>query len=193
MAEAVNHATLVEGIGSFESERVGGRDRRGRSPDLPGRSRHTQAAEALQVWLAGRRGAPTDPLFSSLRGGPSLPPGRQARLHCPVELPSLDNKTVTPHVLWHSGAMQLLAVGTDPLVIALRLGHENIESRTSTFTSISASRNEPWIAPHQGNPVPRGGTVCLLSSSGRRQGGTGGCRRCLGRLGPAAKLAPRTR
>jgi site-specific recombinase XerD len=42
--------------------------------------------------------------------------------------PSLDKKHVTPHVLRHSNAMELLQSGVDPTVIALWLGHESVET-----------------------------------------------------------------
>jgi integrase/recombinase XerD len=44
--------------------------------------------------------------------------------HCP----SLNDKHLTPHVLRHTAAMQLLHSGVDISVIALWLGHENIET-----------------------------------------------------------------
>jgi integrase len=42
--------------------------------------------------------------------------------------PSLKRKTVTPHVLRHTAAMELLLCGIDPTVIALWLGHESVET-----------------------------------------------------------------
>ena len=42
--------------------------------------------------------------------------------------PSLKKKRVTPHVLRHSAAMQLLQNGVDRTVIALWLGHESVET-----------------------------------------------------------------
>jgi site-specific recombinase XerD len=42
--------------------------------------------------------------------------------------PTLRGKRVTPHVLRHSAAMQLLQNGVDRTVIALWLGHESVES-----------------------------------------------------------------
>ena len=42
--------------------------------------------------------------------------------------PSLNAKTVTPHVLRHTAAMRLLTAGIDVTVIALWLGHESIET-----------------------------------------------------------------
>jgi integrase len=45
--------------------------------------------------------------------------------------PTLKGKRVTPHVLRHSAAMQLLQNGVDRTVIALWLGPESVESKTS--------------------------------------------------------------
>jgi site-specific recombinase XerD len=93
----------------------------------------TQACGVLRVWLTERRGEPADPLFPSRRHGPlsrdavALLLAKHAHVaaqHCP----SLKNKTVTPHVLRHTCAMSLLAVGVDITVIALWLGHEGIET-----------------------------------------------------------------
>ena len=42
--------------------------------------------------------------------------------------PSLASKHVTPHVLRHSAAMELLQAGVDRTVIAMWLGHESIET-----------------------------------------------------------------
>ncbi len=41
---------------------------------------------------------------------------------------SLNKKRVTPHVLRHTAAMQLLQSGVDPMIIAIWLGHESIET-----------------------------------------------------------------
>ncbi|MGE5764657.1 MAG: tyrosine-type recombinase/integrase [Mycobacterium leprae] len=42
--------------------------------------------------------------------------------------PSLQNKTVTAHVLRHTTAMRLLHAGIDTSVIALWLGHVSVET-----------------------------------------------------------------
>jgi integrase/recombinase XerD len=42
--------------------------------------------------------------------------------------PSLANKRVTPHVLQHSAAVDLLHHGVDQTVIALWLGHESVQT-----------------------------------------------------------------
>jgi integrase/recombinase XerD len=87
----------------------------------------------LRTWLAERQGAPEDPLFPTRRGG-SLSPDAVAWLlakHARTaahDCPSLARKHVTPHVLRHTSAMMLRAVGVDLSVIALWLGHESIDS-----------------------------------------------------------------
>jgi integrase len=53
--------------------------------------------------------------------------------------PSLKRKRVTPHVLRHTAAMELLQAGVDTTVIALWLGHESVET-TTTSTSRPISR-----------------------------------------------------
>jgi integrase/recombinase XerD len=45
-----------------------------------------------------------------------------------VACPTMAAKKVTPHVLRHSSAMELLAAGVDTSVIALWLGHEHIQT-----------------------------------------------------------------
>jgi integrase len=93
----------------------------------------TQACGVLRVWLSERRGAPGAPLFPSRRRGP-LSRDAVALLvakHTAAatqRCPSLDTKTVSPHVLRHTCAMSLLAAGIDISVIALWLGHEGVET-----------------------------------------------------------------
>jgi site-specific recombinase XerD len=42
--------------------------------------------------------------------------------------PTLATKTITPHVLRHTAAMRLLHAGVDTTVIALWLGHEQVQT-----------------------------------------------------------------
>jgi integrase/recombinase XerD len=92
-----------------------------------------QGAQALKTWLAERRGTAAEPLFPSLRRGPlsrdavALLLSKHAKAAART-CRSLATKDVTPHVLRHTCAMQLLAAGIDVTVIALWLGHEQIES-----------------------------------------------------------------
>jgi hypothetical protein len=52
-------------------------------------------------------------------------------------------KSVTMHVLRHSAAMRLLHAGIDTSVIALWLGHENVE--TTLCMPIWRSRSAHWL------------------------------------------------
>jgi integrase/recombinase XerD len=91
------------------------------------------SVQALTTWLAERDGAGTDPAFCTTKGT-ALSRDAIARMltkhaataaeHCT----SLRAKTVTPHTLRHSAAMQLLQAGVDITVIALWLGHESTQT-----------------------------------------------------------------
>ena len=68
-----------------------------------------------------------------MHGGSLSPDAVQRLLARHVETakqrcPSLDRKRITPHVLRHSAAMELLQAGVDCSVIALWLGHESIKT-----------------------------------------------------------------
>ena len=91
----------------------------------------TDAVTALRGWLRERNGGPTESLFPNARGGSLSHDGvayllakhvAAARQRCA----SLRSKRVTPHVLRHSTAMDLLQHGVDRSVIALWLGHESV-------------------------------------------------------------------
>jgi integrase/recombinase XerD len=87
----------------------------------------------LRAWIRERRGTPDAPLFPSVRGGQLSRDAVERLLNKHVaaaiqRCPSLHDKTITPHVLRHSTAMQLLHAGVDTSVIALWLGHESIRS-----------------------------------------------------------------
>lgn len=93
----------------------------------------TEVCAVLRVWLAERRGAPDEAVFPSRRGGQLSSDAVAALVNRHTRTaaracPSLLAKTVTPHVLRHTCAMRLLAVGIDTSVIALWLGHEGVET-----------------------------------------------------------------
>ena len=78
-------------------------------------------------------GADNEPLFVSNRGDRLSRDAveRIVRKHAEmasITCSTLKGKRVTPHVLRHSAAMQLLQNGVDRTVIALWLGHESVES-----------------------------------------------------------------
>ena len=89
--------------------------------------------EVLGNWLKERRGTASDPLFPTMRGDVM---SRDALEHLVKRhiktasrtCPSLVGKQVSPHVLRHSTAMDLLHHGIDQAVIALWLGHETVET-----------------------------------------------------------------
>lgn len=87
----------------------------------------------LTAWLRERNGQPGDPLFSTARGR-ALSRDAIERLvarHVHTaqgRCPSLKRKRVSPHVLRHTAAMELLGHGVDRAVIALWLGHESVET-----------------------------------------------------------------
>ncbi len=87
----------------------------------------------LRTWLAELQGRPSDPVFPTTSGTPLSHDGLQYLLnkHLAVasrQCPSLAIKHVTPHVLRHTLAMDLLHHGVDRSVIALWLGHESVET-----------------------------------------------------------------
>jgi site-specific recombinase XerD len=66
--------------------------------------------------------------------------------------PSLTKKRVTPHVLRHTLAMQLLQSGIDRSVIALWLGHESVET-TQIYLDANLALKEQVLA----KAAPNGG------------------------------------
>jgi len=63
----------------------------------------------------------------------------------------LANKSVSPHVLRHSTAMHLLQSGVDLAVIALWLGHENLQTTNVYITADLASKEK---ALEKLEPIP---------------------------------------
>jgi len=89
--------------------------------------------KSLDVWLQERGGTDNDPLFPSYRGSKLSRDAleqivRRHTLSATKSCPSLKGKRVSPHVLRHSTAMELLQHGVDQSVIALWLGHESVET-----------------------------------------------------------------
>lgn len=93
-----------------------------------------QTATVLADWQIECQPDPDDPVFPSRRQRSRLSTDGIAAIvarHVTTAAerrPSIDSKNVTPHVLRHTCAMPLLAVGVDITVIALWLGHENVET-----------------------------------------------------------------
>ena len=132
--------------------RVLGKGRKERSTPL---SRPT--AEVLRAWLREIESGDDAIVFASARGTRLSADGAQyllakhvarARQSCQ----SLRDKHVTPHVLRHTAAMELLQAGVERTVIALWLGHESIET-TQIYLDANlqikqAALNK--VEPHEG-------------------------------------------
>lgn len=119
-------SSVVFGKGAYV--RCVGKGRKERCTPI---TRHVSAV--LQAWLAELPREDGNALFPTIHGGRLSADAVQyavakyvtvARPHCP----SLTHKRVTPHVLRHTAAMELLQAGVDPSVIALWLGHESVQS-----------------------------------------------------------------
>jgi integrase/recombinase XerD len=88
---------------------------------------------AMRAWLAETQAAGLDLVFTSLRGGRLSGDAVQRLLtkytkHAAAPQASLRAKHVTPHTLRHTTAVRLLQAGVDRTVIALWLGHEQVET-----------------------------------------------------------------
>ena len=90
-------------------------------------------ASMLNSWLNERNGQQSDPLFPNARGGRLSRDGveyilRKHTLSATQNCASLKKKRISPHVLRHTAAMELLQHGVDRSVIALWLGHETLDT-----------------------------------------------------------------
>jgi len=109
-----------------------------------------QAVRVLKAWLAEPRRGAGDTVFPNARGGRLSADGVQYLLakHVAVaqqRCPSLEQKRVTPHVLRHTAAMELLQAGVDRSVIALWLGHESVET-TQMYLDADLALKEQVLA-----------------------------------------------
>ena len=92
-----------------------------------------QTCHALRAWLKEADQGGSTRLFPNVHGGGLSADAVQRLLarHVGTAMalcPSLGRKRVTPHVLRHTAAMELLQAGVDCSVIALWLGHESIKT-----------------------------------------------------------------
>jgi site-specific recombinase XerD len=115
-------------LGTGAHVRVIGKGRKERCTPLTAHAR-----SVLQAWLKEPARYGASALFPNMHGGRLSADSVQSLLAKYVQVArerctSLKSKRVSPHVLRHSAAMELLQAGVDCSVIALWLGHECIET-----------------------------------------------------------------
>ncbi len=140
----LNCADLTLGSGAYV--RCRGKGRKERATPI---TKDTQAV--LKAWTRERAGGPDCPLFPA-RNGQRLSRGaverRVAKYRPQAEetRPTIRRKRLTPHVLRHTNAMDLLQQGIDPVVIALWLGHEDVRTTYSIYLHADMSIKERALA-----------------------------------------------
>jgi site-specific recombinase XerD len=142
-------------LGNGAHVRCVGKGRRARCTPL-----RKEAVAALRAWMRERNGQPAEVLFPNARGLPLSHDGLDYLLSKHVAIArsqcaSLVKKRVTPHVLRHSLAMDLLQHGVDRSVIALWLGHESMET-TQVYLHANLELKEQALAktePFKGRPA----------------------------------------
>ena len=115
-------------VGAGAHVRCDGKGRKERCTPL-----RRDTVKVLEAWLRERRGGDDQPLFPTMRGDRLSRDAlehlvRRHTLTASAPCPSLASKRVSPHILRHSTAMELLQHGVDQSVIALWLGHESVET-----------------------------------------------------------------
>jgi integrase/recombinase XerD len=140
-------------LGSGAHVRCVGKGRKSRCTPL-----RKDTVLVLRSWLRERQGLPGEPVFPTTRGTALSHDALQYMLdkHLPVarrNCPSLTRKRVTPHVLRHTLAMDLLHHGADQAVIALWLGHESPET-TSIYLHADMQLKERALANTTAKKVP---------------------------------------
>ena len=119
---------------------------------------HKDTVTVLRSWLRERHGKSGEPAFPTTRGTALSHDALQYMLdkHVPAarrQCPSLARKRVTPHVLRHALAMDLLHHGAGQTVIALWLGHESPET-TSIYLHADMQLKERALAHATTKKVP---------------------------------------
>src|SRR5215831_8639092 len=129
LSEIINLRRVDTVLGSGAHLRCFGKGRKERCTPLT-----KEARTVLRAWFKEpSRSINPDIVFPNARGGKLSPDGVQYILAKHVvtakqTCPSLSTKRVSPHVLRHAAAMELLQGGVDRSVIALWLGHESVET-----------------------------------------------------------------
>jgi len=91
------------------------------------------AVRIMKTWLLALPNMEEDVLFPTIRGNRLSADSVQYLVkkhaaNASIQCPSLKQKHVTPHVLRHTAAMELLSAGVDTTIIAMWLGHESTQT-----------------------------------------------------------------
>lgn len=141
-------------LGAGPHIRVIGKGRKERCTPLT-----KQTVAVLKAWMLEPTKTSTQPLFPNARGDRLSADGVQYLVAKYVAVaseacPTLKTKRVTPHVLRHTTAMEMLQAGVDRAVIALWLGHESVET-TQIYLNANLAIKEDVLAktgPPEGRP-----------------------------------------
>jgi integrase/recombinase XerD len=115
------------------------------------------ALDALDAYLANARGAllrgrTTDAVFLTARGAPMTRQNFFARLRTLALAAGVPRERVSPHVLRHAFATDLLEGGADLRAVQAMLGHADL-STTQIYTHVSRARLRETVETRH----PRGG------------------------------------
>jgi integrase/recombinase XerD len=129
-----------------------------------------ETAAVMQAWLKEPPRGGGQIVFPNRLGGRMSSDGIQYLLGQHVRTAketcsSFENKRVSPHVLRHTCAMELLQAGVDTTVIALWLGHESIET-THVYLEADIEMKKKMLAKtsaHVGTPGIYKPTDALLA------------------------------
>ena len=106
---------------------------------------------ALRAWMQELGGDDDQHLFPSSSGGGRLSADavqhlvRKHAVAARAACPPLKPKRVTPHVLRHTAAMELLQAGVDRAMIAIWLGHESLDT-TQIYLDANLALKEAILA-----------------------------------------------
>jgi len=142
-------------LGASAHLRCTGKGRKERAVPLTG-----PVEAAVRLWLTERGGLTDDPVFCTRTGRRLSPDAVQRRLALHAEAaaktcPSMAGRKLSPHVLRHTNAMELLHAGVDTTVIALWLGHADVRS-TNAYLHADLAIKERALARVQPTAVPAG-------------------------------------
>ena len=133
-----------------------------------------RTVDALKAWLA-ERGADGEPLFLNTQGRRLSRSGIShilGKLAARAELSPRHAPRVSPHVIRHTTAMQLLHAGVDITTIAAWLGHSQL-STTHAYVEIDLRMKQKAVAAAAALPeltegeFPQGDLLTWLAALGR--------------------------